>query len=163
MRINKLIEIIGLILFSAWTIRLYYKIFDKKIRKYVIQIGGLLVLLLSLRAIKDYAIRNINEIWYLYYISLLFMPTLYYMCSRYIANKESKKNKMIVYSISSILTVLVLTNDLHKLVFLIQENTKAYSHRIGYFIILIWILYLLFAATINLVIQRRKYSKDKKF
>ena len=163
MRINKLIEIIGLILFSAWTIRLYYKIFDKKIRKYVIQIGGLLILLLSLRAIRDYAIRNINEIWYLYYISLLFMPSLYYMCSRYIANKESKKIKIIVYSISSILTILVLTNDLHKLVFLIQENTKAYSHRIGYFIILIWILYLLFVATINLVIQRRKYSKDKKF
>lgn len=163
MRINKLIEILGLILFSSWTIRLYYKIFDKKIRKYVIQIGGLLILLLSLRAIRDFAIKDINAIWYLYYIPLIFMPSFYYMCSRYIADKENKKIKFIIYVISAILTILVLTNDLHKLVFLIQENTKAYSHRIGYFMIFAWILYLLFAATINLVIQRRKYSKDKKF
>ena len=163
MRINKLIEIIGLILFSSWTIRLYYKMFDKKIRKYTIQIGGLLILLLSLRAIRDYTIKDINAIWYLYYIPLIFMPSLYYICSRYIINRENKKINFIIYGISSILTTLVLTNGLHNLVFLIHENTKGYSHRIGYFIILIWILYLLLAATINLVIKRRKYSKDKKF
>ena len=163
MRINKLIEVIGLILFPAWTIRLYYKIFDKKIRRYAIQMGSLLILLLSLRALRDFSIRNVNIIWYLYYISLLFSPSLYYMCSRYIANKESKKSKCIVYSISTFFTILVLTNDIHSLVFSIEKNSKAYSHKIGYYLILIWILYLLFAATINLVIQRRKYTKDNKF
>ena len=91
MRINKLIEVIGLILFSAWTIRLYYKIFDKKIRRYAIYIGGLMILLLSLRALRDYWIRDSRIIWYLYYIPLLFMPSLYYLCSRYIANKKNKK------------------------------------------------------------------------
>ena len=163
MRINKLIEVIGLILFSAWTIRLYYKIFDKKIRKYTNHIGGLMILLLSLRALRDYWIKDSSIIWYLYYIPLLFMPSLYYLCSRYIANKKNKITKWCVYGISSILTILVLTNDIHGIVFDIQESTKSYSHRIGYFIILIWILALLFAATYNLVIQRRKYNKDKKY
>ena len=67
------------------------------------------------------------------------------------------------YSISTFFTILVLTNDIHSLVFSLEKNSKAYSHKIGYYLILIWILYLLFAATINLVIQRRKHTKDNKF
>lgn len=163
MRINKLIEVIGLVLFSTWTIRLYYKIFDKKIRRYTIHIGGLLILLLSLRALRDYSLMDFSIIWYLYYIPLLFMPAIFYMCSRYIASKKSKMPKWIIYGISTILAILVLTNDYHSIVFNIHESTKSYTHRIGYFVILIWILTLLFTATYNLVMQRRRYKKDNNY
>ena len=51
---NKIMMVIGLIIFSAWTIRLDYKIFDRKLKKYVIGIGGLLVFWLIIRLTKIY-------------------------------------------------------------------------------------------------------------
>ena len=42
--IKDIIIILSLILFSAWTIRLSHKIFDKKTKRYVLAIGGLLVI-----------------------------------------------------------------------------------------------------------------------
>ena len=163
MRINILIQIISLILFPSWFIHLYYKIFDKKIRIYVIGINILLIFCLILRCIKDFMSKDINIIWYSYYISLIFMPTLYYMCSKYLLKKENIINKIIIYGISIVLVLLVLTNDIHKIVFSNFTEKGSYTHNIGYYIIAFWMLYLIFAATINLVIKRREFKKDMKF
>lgn len=71
--------LIYLVIFSFWLIRLYYKLYDKKTRKYILYIGLLIILWLILRISKS-LIDNITInrlIWYLYYIPMLLIPTLF--------------------------------------------------------------------------------------
>lgn len=161
MSLKEIMVLISLIAYSTWTIILYYRIFDKNFKKYIMGISSLLIFWFSIRVIRKYVDNNIT--WYLYYIPLIFMPTLYYIISKYLLNKASKVSSTILYSISTILVVLVLTNDLHTVVFSLRDTlTKEYSHKAGYFAIVLWILYLFIRATINLVIQRIRYKKDLK-
>ena len=162
---NKIMIVIGLIIFSAWTIRLDYKIFDKKLKKYIISIGGFLVFWFIIRLTKFY--YDSNFLWYLYYAALIFVPALYYLLSRYLSGKDNKKNTYIVLSISMLLLLMVLTNDLHGFVFKINYDVSNgyyddYNYNIGYYTVVLWIMYLLLNSTIKLILQRRTYKKDFK-
>lgn len=157
MNLDIIILSISLMIFSAWSIRIYYKVFDKTIKKYAISISVLLILWCTIKIIKSF--KGSNLLWYLFYIALIFMPTFYYLCSRYLVNKESKTNKYIIYTISTLLLVLVLTNDFHQFVF--KFDYKDYRNYIGYFIVLFWIMYLLITSTINLL-QKSKQEKSIK-
>ena len=86
----KVIELIIYIIFiSYWITKLDYKLFDEKLKKYILSIAYLLLFFALVFSVKMY--KDINILWYLYYIPLLYMPTLYYFSSRYISNKENKK------------------------------------------------------------------------
>ena len=146
---------ISLIMFSCWNVRISYKVFDGNIKKYALGIARLLIFWVTIRIIKMFI--RINFLWYLFYVALIFMPTLYYLCSRYLINKDKKLNKYIVYSISTFLLILVLTNDIHNLVF--KFDYKDYRNYIGYFIILVWIMYLLVCSTINML-KKNKHEKS---
>lgn len=150
---------ISLIMFSCWNVRISYKVFDINIKKYALGIARLLIFWVTIRIIKIFI--RINFLWYLFYVALIFMPTLYYLCSRYLINKDKMLNKYIVYSISTFLLILVLTNDIHNFVF--KFDYKDYRNYIGYFIILAWIMYLLVRSTINMLKKSKHESSMKKF
>ena len=61
------------ILFTFWVIRLYYKLYNKKTKKYIMVIGILIVFWMLIRIIKGIAASVIIErlSWYLYYITLI--------------------------------------------------------------------------------------------
>ena len=164
---NKFITLLFAILFTMWTIRLYYKLYDKKTRRYILFIGILIVFWMLIRIIKGVTLDiNIERIcWYLYYLPLIFIPTLYYISSMSLLNKISKKNKLIIYSISTFLLLLVLTNDFHNLVFKFNNGITLhddYTHFIVYYLISIWIFYLFSKSLIELATYRMKIKKDKK-
>ena len=132
----KVIELIIYIIFiSYWITKLDYKLFDEKLKKYILSIAYLLLFFALVFSVKMY--KDINILWYLYYIPLLYMPTLYYFSSRYISNKENKKVNIVVFSIATILLLFVLTNNYHGLVFKFNfsDGSKKYNHNIIYFII----------------------------
>lgn len=156
MKSNIIILSISLIMFTFWSIRVYYKVFEKNIKKYVLGIGILLIFWVNIRIIKIF-VRS-NFMWYLYYVALIFMPTFYYLCSKYLLNKNKKINICIIFFISTFLLIMVLTNDIHTFVF--KFDYKDYRNYIGYFIIVIWIMYLLLGATINIL--KRAKSKGMK-
>lgn len=150
------------IVFTFWTVRLYYKLYDKKIKKYVLSIGILIVFWMLIRIFKS--VIGINSLerlsWYLYYIPLIFIPSLFYICSN---NKISFKKKIIIYTISTILFLLVLTNDYHEIVFKFNNGLSLYDdykHNIGYYIISIWIFFLFGGGMFSLAINRLKIKKD---
>ena len=106
---NKFITLLFAVLFTMWTIRLYYKLYDKKTRRYILFIGILIIFWMIIRIIKgiiDFPFLK-RMCWYLYYLPLIFIPTLYYISSMSLLNKISKKNKLIIYSISTFLLLLV--------------------------------------------------------
>ena len=164
---NKFITLLFAIFFTMWTIRLYYKLYDNKTRRYILFIGILIVFWMLIRIIRGVTIDiNIERIcWYLYYLPLIFIPTLFYVCSNSLLSKMNKTRKIFIYLISSILLILVLTNDFHELVFKFNNGIyfhNDYNHYIGYYLIFIWIFYLFGGGMIKLAINRLKIKKDLK-
>ena len=164
---NKFITLLFAILFSFWTIRLYYKLYDKKIRKYILIIGILIIFWMLIRIIKSLVMSPFIErmCWYLYYLPLIFIPTFYYISSASLLNKTAKLKKIAIYFFSSILFLLVLTNDYHEFVFKFNKGITLYddyTHYVGYYIISIWIFYLFSKSLIDLAIYRMKIKKDMK-
>lgn len=155
------------IIFTFWTVRLYYKLYEKTTRKYILSIGILIIFLMFIRMSKGIVETSLLKrmCWYLYYVSLIFIPTLYYICSKSLLNKMNKKEKIIIYVISSILLLLVLTNDYHEIVFKFNNGLELYDdykHQIGYYLISIWIFYLFGGGMISLAVNRLKIKKDIK-
>lgn len=164
---NRFITLIFACMFTLWTIRLYYKLYDKKIRRYILNIGLLIIFWMLIRIIKGLTILPLCEriCWYLYYLPLIYIPTLYYICSLSLLGKISKLKKYIIYTFSFILFILVLTNDFHEFVFKFNQGIlfyDNYTHYIGYYIISIWIFYLFSKSLISLGIYRMKIKKDFK-
>ena len=164
---NKYITLLFAIVFSFWIVRLYYKLYDKKTRRYILIIGLLIVFWMLIRIIKGIVDNSFVErmCWYIYYLPLIFIPTLYYINSSSLLGKMNNIKKIIIYSISSILLLLVLTNDFHEFVFKFNKGIALfddYKHFIGYYLISIWIFYLFSKSLIDLAIYRMKIKKDLK-
>lgn len=155
------------IFFTIWVVRIYYKLYDKRIRKYVLTIGILIVFWMFIRISKSVIdIVNLERYcWYLYYVSLIFIPSIFYVCCNSIFKDMDKYREIFVYLISTILLSLVLTNDLHQMVFTFNNGLYLYddySYSIGYYIIALWIFYLFGGGMIKLSLNRLKIYKDKK-
>lgn len=152
------------ILFTVWIVRLYYKLYDKKTRKYILSIGLLIIFWMMIRISKS--VVGVNELerycWYLYYLPLIFIPALFYICC---SKGNSKVFKFLIYLVSSILLFFVLTNDLHQIVFSFNNTLSDYdnyTHNIGYYLISLWIFYLFGGGLVKLAINRFKIKRDKK-
>ena len=119
--IDKKTKICFIILFCLFAFWLGIKIFDK------------------VSAFND----NNDYTWYLLYIPLLFIPSMWFITNNqiYIKNKTYKKVVAIIsLVISLLLFMLVLTNDFHQLVFTFTEGStgshpSGYKYNFGYFII----------------------------
>lgn len=119
--IDKKTKICFIILFCLFAFWLGLKIFDK------------------VSAFND----NNDYTWYLLYIPLLFIPSMWFITNNqiYIKNKTYKKVVAIIsLAISLLLFMLVLTNDFHELVFIFPEGStgshpSGYKYNFGYFII----------------------------
>lgn len=152
-------SVLFLVVFVLWATFIYLRTFDKTLKKYIISLGILLAFWMTIRIAKNYTYGIYTfYFWYLYYIPLLLIPTIYYNCSNYIMNKESKKTRIATIIISMVLFLLVITNNLHNFVFKVTEDPDDYTHNIGYFIIVVWILGLIIIGIKNLI----KLKKEKK-
>lgn len=152
-------SVLFLVVFVLWATFIYIRTFDKTLKKYIISLGLLLAFWMIIRIAKNYTYGIYTfYFWYLYYIPLLLIPTIYYNCSNYIMNKESKKTRIATIIISMVLFLLVITNNLHNFVFKVTNDPDDYTHNIGYFIIVVWILGLIIIGIKNLI----KLKKEKK-
>lgn len=104
---NRFITLLFAVLFTFWTIRLYYKLYDKKTRRYILIIGLLIIFWMLIRIIKSIVeVSFIERICcYLYYLPLIFIPTLYYISSSSLLGKMSKKEDSYIYSFFFIIII----------------------------------------------------------
>ena len=163
----KFISLLFAIFFTFWTVRVYYKLYDGKTRRYFLIIGLLMIFWMLIRIIKGVALEAKVErvCWYLYYLPLIFIPALFNICTSSLKDKMNNKREIFIYLLSTILFLLVLTNDYHELVFKFNidlEHHDNYKHYVGYYLIFAWILYLLGDSMISLAINRFKLKKDLK-
>lgn len=135
---------IGMI--AVWGISLHRRILQNQARRYLSAIAGLMVLWLTLRTVK-YSINDIDAeryLWYFYYLPMLLIPTFSIAAAMSLGKPEDYRLPrwlVILYIPALVLLALVLTNDVHQLVFRFPEGLMSdweYSYGIGYYVVAGW-------------------------
>lgn len=133
------------ILLSVVMFNSIFKTIDKKTKIYFIILFCLFAFWLGIKIFDKVSGFNDNNdyTWYLLYIPLLFIPSMWFITNNqiYIKNKTYKKVVAIIsLAISLLLLLLVLTNNLHQFVFIFPDDVTGnhvgdYKYNIGYFVL----------------------------
>lgn len=135
-------------LYLAWGISIRSRIIQKQARRYLTAIAALIVFWFLVRTIKYYYISEITHpdivryLWYLFYLPILFIPLMAVLVALSIGKPEDyrlPKQTKLFYIPAVALFLLVMTNDLHQLVFTFPEHGMGwgaeYDYAIGYYLV----------------------------
>ena len=148
----------------------------------VLRTGGLSVmmrslswmalLLILLRGIKYSAVAGVGVLarhtWYLYYVPMLLSTLLFFYISLSVSPKDNQrfpKKWLWALAVSAVFIALVLTNDLHQLVFRFEPGfvdwDNHYSHGSLFYVLTVWQYALYLAGVVILIIKCRISSAKK--
>lgn len=126
-----------------WAVYLRRRILDVPTRKVLISLAMSLIILFAVRTCK-YVLFDTNAIlWYMYYIPLTMMPMLAFLMAKRIGGLQktegSRLDKICIAGLV-LLNGMILTNDLHQLVFRFEtpKDLNHYTYGIGYIITVVW-------------------------
>ena len=143
---------IYIFLIVAWGVLIDRRIIQTQIRRYMIGISGVMVFWFLLRTWKHHlisaeALPDVTRyIWYAYYIPMLMLPVLALFATVSLGKPEQYRTPLplrLLWIPTVLLTLTVLTNDLHQTVFSFPaENTpwtdNRYSYGGMYWIVFAW-------------------------
>ncbi len=150
-------------LLIAWCLSIKRRIIQTQVRKYLFTIITLMIFWILLKTIK-YSINDTDikrYLWYLYYIPMLFIPLFSLLVSMSLAKNENyllPKWTKLLYIPTTLLFLLVLTNDYHQTIFSFHTGIMTdlnYQYEIGYYVILIWIILCALSSFINMLRKSR--------
>ena len=163
-----------LLLFSLWGFSIDRRIIQTQALHCLRLTAALMLVWLVLRTLKYEVVTDLTVaryIWYLYYLSLLFIPLL----GVYIALSLGKSDEFRLTGrigalaiIPSTLFLLVITNDLHQWMFAFssgvpgEPDNSSYTHGPVYFCCLCWMVICLFFSLILLWKKSRVPCVKKK-
>lgn len=145
-------------LFSAWGISVSKRIVQVQTRKNLIAIACLIVLWVTVRAVKYGFLKSGTGLsrlfWYMYYISMLAIPILAVFAAMSLGKPEGYRIPKLLYLlwIPTVLLIFgALTNDLHELMFsfppeYLTRSDAHYSYGALYFVAVAWILLIALVA-----------------
>ena len=165
--INDLI-FIGLLLFWSQSVRT--RLLPTKTRSYILSISYLMLLYLLLRIFKYSLLQGtflIRYAVYAYWIPQILIPTLFLItCIRIRRgeHRDGKWNEILLLIPAILLSLLVLTNDLHRLVYdpkidlsLFEVNTGTYTYGLGFYFLYVW---MVLATVIGFILLFRETSRQ---
>ena len=160
-------------LFAAWGLSVRRRIVQKQVSQYLTGIAALLILWFSFRCAKYFIFWQptaVRYLWYLFYLPMLFIPILALLVAMSLGKPDDyrlPKSTAVLWIISGALLALVLTNDLHQLVFTFPEDAEVWSDALngygaGSFVVIGWqILCMMSALVVMLIKCRLKNGKRK--
>ena len=136
-------------LFGAWGVSVWRRIVQKQVRRYLLVVSVLIVFWMAMRTAKYFLVMDPSGdrlIWYAYYIPMLFIPLMSLFVALSLGKAENDhlpKWTAILYVPTTILVLLVLTNDFHQLVFTFPPGAgvwtdEAYAYNICYWFVIGW-------------------------
>ena len=157
-------------LLAAWGISVQTRIIQTQVRRYLLVIAGLMLLWLTLRTVKynTYHMTAERFLWYGYYLPMLFIPVLAVLVALSLGKPENyclPKWTHFLYLPSALLFLLVLTNDLHQLVFFFPTgvlSTREYGYGIGYYVVLAWMV-LCAAAALVIILAKCRIPQSRRY
>lgn len=116
---------------------------------YLTSVSVLLILWMTSRTAKYFIFWQpaaIRYLWYLFYLPMLFVPMLAVLIALSLGKPDGyrlPKSTWILWAVSGVLLLLVLTNDLHQLVFTFPADAAVWSdtdngYAAGYFVVTGW-------------------------
>lgn len=155
-----------------WVTTIQQRVMHKRIRNYIWIVVFLQVFWITLKNLKWIAFEFTGGegrfMWYLFYIPMLLIPVFLFLIALSVNKDESyrlnkKWNLLFIPMIS--LVLLVLTNDMHQLVFQFNPNfenwDKGYSYGPLYPIVIGFTILSISATIITLFRKWRKLDKSK--
>lgn len=137
-------------LFSFWGLSLRRRIMQPLARRCLTAIAALIVFWITVRLIRYSFTEDPwaqRYLWYLYYLPMLFIPPLAVFVSLSLGKPESYRLPLwarLLSLPSALLLLLVLSNDLHQLVFVFPADAAVwandYRHGIGYYSVAVWLI-----------------------
>ena len=165
-------SLIYIALYIGWGISVSKRIIQVQVRHYLIAVSGLMVFWFVIRSMRYFFITDIGiarQLWYLYYLPMLFIPLFSLFVAISLGKPENarlSKTALLLLSIPTVLCLLlVLTNDLHQLVFSFPEGEvwtdKNNGYTFGYYIVLGWEILCALAAFVIMIIKCRLSYRKK--
>lgn len=153
--------------------RLSERIVDGRVRSLLFFCAWMMVFFVLLRGMKYHAFHGAGMparmLWYLYYVPTILIPYLSLLTAFCVDVPREKKLSplAVVFAVPTIFMIfMVLSNDLHQLVFQFQPGfedwDEMYGHGILYYVIVGWIS-MLFLGTIFELTKKCRLSAGKKF
>lgn len=161
-------------MFAAWGLSVRQRIVQKQVRRYLTGVSLLLILWFTLRSAKYFIFWQPNVIrylWYLYYLPMLFIPTLSLLIAMSLGKPDKyklPKSVWLLFAVSGALLILVLTNDLHQLVFSFSKNAdiwsdESYGYGVCYFAVIGWQVLCAAAALVVMLFKCRLKNRKLRF
>ena len=160
-----------LILFWMQTVR--DRLISSRSRSYTLSAGGLMMLYLLTRTLK-YRIVNTamltRYLWYINYIPLILIPTLFLMaCIRFHLAENSPGKERLLLIPAGALAAVVLSNNLHCLVFrpkvelsVLVGDAGTYSYGMVFYLIYAWIGVTIASGVVLLLIKAQRLRDWRK-
>ena len=162
-------------LFAAWGASLYNRIIQTRIRCYMSAIALLMIFWFIIRTLKYYFISAelypgiVRHLWYMYYLAMLYIPLLAVYVAMSIGKTEDShlpKKALLLYIPTLFLFLMVITNDLHELVFIFPADAAVrtdndYSYGVGYYIVNAWMLFCALSM-LYVMSKKRRIAESKK-
>ena len=153
--LNMYRSIIYIAMAAAWGVSLWFRIVQAQARRYLMAASALMVLWLVLRTVK-FSLDSITAaryLWYFYYLPMLGIPLMVLFVSMTLGRPENyrlPRKMLLLYIPAAALLLLVLTNDLHQLVFSfpgeVMTDAMPYEYGAGYYAVVGWELLCALAA-----------------
>lgn len=161
-------------LYAAWGLSIRKRIVQKQVRKYLTCVSMLLIFWMTERSAKYFIFCQpdvVRYLWYLFYLPMLFMPLLAVLIAMSLGQPykyKLPKATLLLWMISGAMLLLVLTNDLHQIVFTFPKSAAVWTDRdngysIGYFFVVGWQVILAVTALIIMFHKCRVPSGKRRF
>lgn len=156
----------GLIMFWLQSIR--ERLLPSRAKRYMIASALLMLLFIIVRQVKyrylgeDAALKRLC--WYLYYLPILLVPTLFMMSGLNLGGERRRRwDERWLLLPAGLLAALVLTNELHSLVFrpyvdlaVFDGTDGTYGYGVGYYAVVAWVCAMMIGGVANLIRASRK-------
>ncbi len=163
----------GLILYWVHSVR--RRLLPSPARSYMVASGLLMEFFILLRTVSyrivQWSIPINRHCWYLYYVPIILVPTLFVMSSFYFGNRPVQHSRFKRYPLilALMLIIGILTNDLHHLTFRPNPGTikfigesGTYTHGILFYAAYIWAGGMIAASIFHLISISHKMKDWKK-
>lgn len=169
---NLLRSMIYIGLFIAWGLSIRKRVLQPQVKGYLTAIAALMIFWMSVRTMRFLFVydRNVScYLWYSYYIPMLSIPLLGLFVSVSLGKANDfrlpKWSKLLFIS-TMIHIVLVLTNNLHQLVFSFSKESsllslESYRYEIMYYVVAAWTVLYSFTAVV-IIIRKCRIPRTKK-
>ena len=155
------------VILFLWIYTLRMRILISKTRNYLTAMSVFIILLYLIQTIKfrvlDYHPTLMRYAWYSYYIPLVMICILFLMACISFNDRSRLRgfNEMWLLLPAALLSLMVLTNDLHYMVFIPIEGetfdggSKSYIHNFGFYIIYTYYFVCIIAGMVFLTLAFR--------